>query len=338
MKMTIRILYVVLICLTLSPSAMAAGPVRVIFDTDMSNDCDDAGALAVLNALADQGRVEILAVLTNRKSPSNASGAAVDAINTYYGRGEIPIGSDKDGSQDFMDRPSSFTPALRDEFPHDSPPDDELPDALAIYRRTLSEQPDNSVVICSVGALSNLQDLLASQPDEMSPLSGTELIRKKVLRTVVMGGQFPRTTRPNTNILLDVPAAIAVAENWPTRIIWSGFEVGKQLQCGAPLKTVSRANPVRRAFALRPYPGGKAIDRGKPAHDQAAVLVAIEGPLSQFWRFSEPGRVELGKEGRMRWGSDPHGPHRHAILKGPPKRLARRIDRLMVQPPRNRNE
>ena len=28
-----------------------AAPVKIIFDTDMANDCDDAGALAVLHAL-----------------------------------------------------------------------------------------------------------------------------------------------------------------------------------------------------------------------------------------------------------------------------------------------
>ncbi len=30
-------------------------PVRIIFDTDMDTDCDDAGAPALLHALADQG-------------------------------------------------------------------------------------------------------------------------------------------------------------------------------------------------------------------------------------------------------------------------------------------
>ena len=56
-----------------SLATRAADPVRLIFDTDMANDCDDAGALAVLHALADLGEVEILAIVTNRKDPSNAS-------------------------------------------------------------------------------------------------------------------------------------------------------------------------------------------------------------------------------------------------------------------------
>ncbi len=84
---------------------------RVIFDTDMANDCDDTGALAVLHALADRGEAEILAVVTNRKDPSNASAAACAAINGYYGRPDIPIGTDKDGAKTKSRTPSSFTPA-----------------------------------------------------------------------------------------------------------------------------------------------------------------------------------------------------------------------------------
>ena len=39
------------------PPLHAAEPVKLILDTDMSGDCDDAGALALLHALADRGRV-----------------------------------------------------------------------------------------------------------------------------------------------------------------------------------------------------------------------------------------------------------------------------------------
>ena len=75
-------------------SPVAEEPVKLILDTDMSGDCDDAGALALLHALADQGECEILATIINRKDLANASAAATSAINTWYGRPEIPIGTD----------------------------------------------------------------------------------------------------------------------------------------------------------------------------------------------------------------------------------------------------
>src|SRR5690606_19727593 len=42
--------------------AAAIEPMKIIFDTDMSSDCDDAGALAVAHYLVDQGACEIIAM------------------------------------------------------------------------------------------------------------------------------------------------------------------------------------------------------------------------------------------------------------------------------------
>ena len=111
-----------------------APPVKLILDTDMSGDCDDAGTLALLHTLADRGECELLATVVNRKDKTGASAAAVDAINTYYGRPNLPIGTDKQGPTD-LQRTSAYTRALRDEFPNDIGPDDRAPDALDVYRR-----------------------------------------------------------------------------------------------------------------------------------------------------------------------------------------------------------
>jgi len=316
----------------------AAEPVPVIFDTDMANDCDDAGALGVLNALADNGEADILAVVTNRKCPAGVSGAASDAINTYYGRGEIPIGTDKDGAKVPWKSPSRYTPALSADFPHDSDADASLPDALTVYRKTLAAAADNSVVICSVGALSNLEDLLNSPADELSPLPGKELITRKVQRTVIMGAAFPRSARPETNIRLDPPAAVAVVCEWPGEIIWQGYEVGAALHCGQSLQQMPEDNPVRRAFELRPFLGMRAIDRGKPAHDQAAVLLAVRGVEEKYWRRSPFGRVVIDSDAHSEWKPQANGQHCYVTIAGHPEDLAILIDKLMAQPPRSRTK
>ncbi|NRF95128.1 hypothetical protein HQN89_30025 [Paenibacillus frigoriresistens] len=56
---------------------------RVILDTDMGPDCDDAGALAILHALVDRGEAELLAVTHCTSNPWGAG--CIDAINVYYG-------------------------------------------------------------------------------------------------------------------------------------------------------------------------------------------------------------------------------------------------------------
>lgn len=322
-----------LILLILPSMVVAEKPVPILLDTDISNDCDDAGALAVLHALADQGKAEILAVITNIKCPSNASAAAVDVINTFYGRGNIPLGTDKDGLRFRKIGQSSFTSALRDGFPHDTPGDDKCPDAVDVCRKALAAQPDHSVVYCSVGALSNMEDILRSEPDQFSPLTGEELIKKKVRTTVIMGGGFPRTASPETNLWLDPAAAVTVANHWPGQIIWQGYEVGKAIMSGAALKKTASNNPVRKAFELRPFYGGKAIDQGKPSHDQAAVLIAVLGPEPEFWAVIGNGRVVIDSDGHSQWITGRKSLHRYVKIKGDPQKLVDVIEQLMTQTP-----
>ena len=77
----------------------------------------------------------------------------IDAINTYYGRGAIPIGiykgdlAEPDPS-DYFTKERSFDV---DNMPHD-PFDNIVADAVAVYKHLLKKQADNSVVIISVGA------------------------------------------------------------------------------------------------------------------------------------------------------------------------------------------
>lgn len=298
-------------------------PAAVILDTDMSGDCDDAGALALLHALADRGECKILATIVNRKDKTNASAAAVDAINTYYGRGNLPIGTDKRGPTD-LQRTSAYAPALRDEFPSDIGPDDQAPDAVDIYRQILVSQPDGSVTICSVGALSNLAELWRSEP---------ELVRKKVRRLVIMGGEFPTSKTPETNIRTHREAAKIVAEEWPGEIIWVGFEIGHIVFTGEGLKLTPRHNPVRRAYELRPFGGRPAIEGGQPSYDQTAALIAVRGLEPDLWEVVTGGRVDVDAEGRTTWRVDPTGKHSYVRLACPPAKLATIIENLMMAPP-----
>ena len=130
-----------------------------------------------------------------------------------------------------------------------------LPDALDVYRRVLAAQPDGSVTVCSVGALSNLAELWRREP---------ALVRAKIRRVVVMGGQFPPAAKPETNIATHPEAARLVAAEWPTEIVWQGFEVGHPVITGEALKRTPASNPVRRAFELRRH-CRPTIDRRRPA-------------------------------------------------------------------------
>ena len=304
------------------------GPVKLIFDTDIGPDCDDAGAAAVLHALADQGEVEILAMMVSTGGETAKWGPpCLDAINTYYGRPDIPIGViRKPGAEDT----SKYNEQVAKEFPNDLKHGDRAAEATDLYRQVLSAQPDGSVVIVTVGYLSNLRHLLASESDKHSELNGVELIKQKVKAYVCMGGAFPQGRE--WNIHRDVAASRIVAEKWPTEIYFSGFEIGAEILTGAKLKEETpETNPVRRAYEL--YTGGK--DRN--SWDQTAVLFAVrglKGKLQDFWDLSEAGRLVVAEDGSNGWSDSSGKSHRYLLKKMSPEKIAEEIDSLMVLPPK----
>ena len=156
---------------------------KIIFDTDIGWDCDDAGALGLLHRLCDQGEAELLATVHCYNHPYVAG--CLDAINTYYGR-PVPVGLNYDQPRN---HPDTYAKALSETFenryPAASVGTPEGPeDSLALLRRLLSEAEDASVTIVTVGDQANLARLVTSQPDEFSPLNGVDLITQKVARTV----------------------------------------------------------------------------------------------------------------------------------------------------------
>ena len=202
-----------------------------------------------------------------------------------------------------------------------------MPDSLDVYRRVLKAAPDKSVTICVVGALSNLDDLLNNE---------RKLVEAKVKQLVVMGGIFPDSRQKHTecNIKIDVPAAKNVADKWPNPVLYTGFEVGFLVHCGGDLKKVTWRNPVRRAFELRPYGKGFSIDKGKPAYDQTAVLLAVRGTESRYWEVVNGGRMIVTEEGHTYWKEDANAKQSYVkIKKGALPHLTGMIERLMVQPP-----
>lgn len=139
-------------------------PVKIIFDTDMGPDYDDIGAIAVLHALADRGECEILATVSCDGHPSIAP--TIEIYNRYFNRAHIPVGRASTTAPDFT-APNNWNDTIVNRYGLDLK-GKSYPRAVEIYRKVLASQPDHSVVVVSVGFLSNLADLLNS--GEMSIL------------------------------------------------------------------------------------------------------------------------------------------------------------------------
>jgi inosine-uridine nucleoside N-ribohydrolase len=303
-------------------------PVRVIFDTDMDTDCDDAGALGMLHALADAGEVEILATVVSSHYPYSA--AAVDVINIYYGRPDLPIGVPKQPGAS-IHRGSRYARQIAAEFPHRVRNNYEAEDAVAVYRRILAGQPDTSVVIVTVGYVTNIRYLLESGPDEWSPLSGLELVRQRAKSLIAMGGGYPAHTNTGEwgNFKPDPIATNIVVRSWPRPLIFAGDEIGDHILTGAALADTPPTNPVRRTYEL--YLGG--VGRTRPSWDQTAVLFAIR-PNAGLWEEVGGHYNRIFPDGTNEWVSSGTSSHTYLIETAPPEEITHVIEELMSRPPR----
>lgn len=308
-------------------------PVGVIFDTDMCTDCDDAGALAVLHELANRGECEILAVCCSNRSPYSVG--ACDAINTYFGRGDIPLGAYQGGDVGKDERlTKGYNEIARNRaaYGHDVVTRDGIPSAVSVYRKTLASQPDRSVTVISVGFLVNIADLLESGPDASSLLSGAELVAAKVKELAVMGGRYPQGQEYNFCKQGAAQCTKRAIEAWPPSVpvVFLGGEIGDHVLTGPCLAGSPAASPVRRAYELM-YDG----IRGRPSWDLMTVLYAVRG-ARDYWQVETAGHNAIREDGSNQWLPTPDRNHAYLKPRMPNEGLADVLSGLMSGGPRPR--
>ena len=310
-------------------------PVKVIFDTDMYTDFDDAGALACLHALADAGECEILATISNTRDCMSV--AMCEIINACYGRPDIPVGcvrgigmgNDRGGSHArcYGATVRKYAKWVRHANSSDAP------DAAEVYRKVLSEQPDGSVVICSVGFLSNMRRLVETDCD---------LVRRKVRLWVAMACKYPKGKEYNSS--MDWESSKIALERWPTPIVFSDFDYGRRVFAGRRIVESDDPRldgPVRDVFKSTLPPRAacseKTYDRpeGHPSWDETAVLFAVRGYGDVFG--AERGTYRMvGTNGDDEWIADANGPHVRLTDKMPKREVGKLIDELMCRTPMRR--
>ena len=302
-------------------------PIPIIFDTDMGPDYDDVGAMAVLHALADSGQVKVLATMACNQSKYIAG--VLSILNNYYHRPEIPVGVIGGPRAVNVSASQKWDSVLLARYPVKIRENSQAQDAVELYRKILSEQPDNSVTIVTVGFFSNLNDLLKSGPDQYSQLSGAALVKVKVGRLVSMAGRFPNGNE--FNVQCDPIAAKYVVENWPTEIIFSGWEIGAAIFTGLPIATnesISKS-PVKDAFAIS-IPLSKEDEKGRKSWDETAVLVAIKGYAPYF--NVQKGRMVCRENGYNAWDNNGNG-HYYLVQKMPAMDLEKILNKLIMHQP-----
>ena len=294
---------------------------NIIFDTDMGSDCDDVGALALLNVYADREEAEILGcVYSSGKVPFGAG--VIDAINTYYGRPDVPVGASyADEVGDPKDKMTAEKLA-RDTiaFQHNIIHNYDAEEQTRLNRKLLTEQEDNSVTYITVGHTKGLYDLLVSEPDDISPLTGMKLVIQKVNRWVAMGAlnanNVERNFTKSWNFFFNgtAPYTDYLVENFPNEIVF--IATGTDIMTGKSLKKTPPENIVRTAY--RDWLWNvmeKTLDDQRPSWDIIAVYYAVEG-LGDYLEEEEAGWLQFDVEKGCRWNrSENEYNHKYVISK-----------------------
>lgn len=299
--MDIKTLFVLMLLSATCLSTSAQQPVSVIFDTDMGPDYDDVGAITLLHAMADKGEARILATIASTRYEGVAG--VLSVLNTYFKRPDLPIAVPQGKAIETKDF-QHWTDTLLARYPHKIRYNREVPDAVALYRKLLAQQPDNSVTIVTVGFLTNIADLLRSPADTYSPLNGQQLIQKKVKHLVSMAGRFPEGSEFNIN--QDAASAGYAFAHFPRPVIYSGVEIGAQIKSGLPLihNASIRNSPVKDVFRIG-IAAAEEDRQGRKSWDQTAALVGVRGHSP--WYILKPGRITVDEKGYNRWAPNGKG-------------------------------
>ena len=268
-------------------ASLAVSQTPLIIDTDASFDVDDVVAICMAHALMDKGEVDIKAIVHNAGYP-RAIGA-VSVLNTFYGRENIPLGAykgsfGKDPSGDSWVR-GAYIDDLVDNWPSPVKDSSQVPDAVSVYRKTLAAAVDRSIVISSIGFVTNLADLLESEADEYSEMNGFELVQAKVKRIVWQGGWYPPLhSFGHHNYNFDCgegfydtagcrgDSADAI-NNIPATVEMIFSDIGEYIYTGGRLSSCSNdSNPCRQAVIDQ-----EGWGNGRCSWDPVVTLHAIRG-------------------------------------------------------------
>ena len=266
---------------------MDAKKPKILFDTDMDTDCDDAGALAILCEHVLRGEIELIGVVAD--AVSRYAAPCCEVLCRHYGL-SVPIGAVPEAAYpaEETDRYNNYRAGLA-RFNAGSRAyvemmaaeigkrDTDYPLSETVYRQVLAEAEDRSVTVVCVGFLTAIARLFETEGDEISPLSGLELFRKKVKMVVTMGhAEFPTLESLSFNYDSDAVGAEQFFLNCPVPVYVSGH--GKTVISGGTFtERLDASHPLRRIYEK--YNG---ISRGRMSWDQITTLFALDPASEKF--------------------------------------------------------
>ncbi len=215
-----------LFALSLFPATLPAalptplpGQEKIILDTDIGDDVDDAYALALI---VNQPNVKLLGVTTAFGETKERAELAAKLL-AVMGRGSVPVYAGRRGEAKIRGQ-YAWARGYAGKNLKSEP-------AVEFLRREIERAP-GEITVCAIGPLTNIGDLLTRYPETKS----------KIKRIVIMGGAVyvgygtdPKPV-PEWNIKCDPPAARAVYESG-VPLVMAGLEVTAMMQLDKDRRT-----------------------------------------------------------------------------------------------------
>lgn len=289
---------------------------KIILDTDMGCDCDDVGALALVCGAHKRGEAALLGVTHAIDNPYGLR--FIEKMLVHY-EVDIPLGRCSKNGFLIDERFNTFIKPLAEDLPKKA-----HPDSVKLMREILSN--NRGVTLVTIGSYVNIAALLASAPDEISPLDGKTLVAQSVANVYSMAGHFTRPDYAEFNVVCDIPAARSFVSLCPVPVVYCGFEVGEKIFTGAHLRECTENPLLHDAYGL--YTGrecGNAYLR--PSWDPATVYTAIYQDENELFDYSDPVTVTFDEKGKTR--VVPDGKDLFLTLEESPDTAAEVLNKLM---------
>lgn len=290
----------------------------VILDTDWYTDVDDAMAVRALINFQKQGVFRILGLCINARFEESVR--SLDAFLLAHGV-DVPIGIVQEWHDDSAPNGPSYQKrlaAMKSKYADNRAA--EIPARL--YRRLLASSPDK-VTLISIGFTENYAALLESAPDEISPLSGRELVAQKVEELWMMAGTWTKDGGQEYNLAgaggtnpLITQSSSKVLSLWPTPITFLGFEIGYMLLSGGKLPKDDILWQAMDDYNTQGYRLANPEQHSHHSWDPLTIVMAGLGSPEKAGFFEIRGLASTDpSSGKNHFRQDPDGPHRFVVKK-----------------------
>jgi len=279
-------LLTVLLCLlaVAMPVAQAASfqktPAKIIFDTDIGDDIDDAYALALLLQSAE---VKILGV-TTAFGDTNLRARLAARLLKETGHSSIPVFAGPKTTPKATFSQAKWAAGY---------PAKDFPDAISFTLDTIRKHP-GEITLVSVAPLTNVGALITKDPATF----------RKLKRVVIMGGSVNRGygnhgPDPEWNILCDIPAAQALFTSGVPLYVMPLDSTQIPLDAAKQEAIFSRGTPLAKALS-------ELTAEWKAAGDNRSSTPTLFDPMAAAYTIhpdicpTTPLRLEVDSKGFTR--------------------------------------